>query len=300
MNIFLKLYNMEKKCAPNKKYTDGSCFTLDNLKDIAMQYNQINADMIDIIDDKKTLLRELTKKMKDKYDCNDQLCWVESKVVTDIKDKKTKDDIRHYTFRPKGPKKQYDWLSTTDINGVMAQYMMKHKDFKYLGTLPYDFEELKYTGIDNINLKHLDDTTPKIGMVINLDEHDEPGSHWVALYANLRNNKIYYFDSFGKKPGKKICNFIRRILTYMYNKKHNTDFDLDTFMKKYHKSDDYDVRYNRIQHQYKNTECGVYSMNFIIRLLDNENFDDIVNNITKDDAMNACRKEYFINAGENK
>jgi hypothetical protein len=36
-------------------------------------------------------------------------------------------------------------------------------------------------------------------------------------------------------------------------------------------------------------------MNFIIRLLDNENFDMIVDNITKDDAMNACRQTYFRN-----
>ena len=56
-----------------------------------------------------------------------------------------------------------------------------------------------------------------------------------------------------------------------------------------------DVRFNKIQHQFKNTECGVYSMNFIIRLLNGETFDDIVNNITKDDEMNACRKEYFRN-----
>ena len=28
--------------------------------------------------------------------------------------------------------------------------------------------------------------------------------------------------------------------------------------------DDFDIRYNKIQHQFKNTECGVYSINFII------------------------------------
>ena len=29
------------KCAPNKKFKDGSCFTLDNLQEIAMQYNKM-------------------------------------------------------------------------------------------------------------------------------------------------------------------------------------------------------------------------------------------------------------------
>ncbi len=279
------------KCAPSKKFKDGTCFTLDNLQEIAMQYNKIHDDTIEIVNDKKMLLRELNNKMKNRYNCSEQTCWLDSKVVKSLNNA----DIKHYTFRPKGPKKQYDWLSTNDINGVMSQYMMKHKDFKYIGALPYDFEELEYTGIDNINLKDLENKTPKIGMVINLDEHDQPGSHWVALYTNLTNNKVYYFDSFGKKPGKRVTKFIRRILTYMYNKKHNSNFNVDQFMNMYHKSDEYDVRYNKKQHQFKNTECGVYSMNFIIRLLDNEDFDMIVDNITKDDAMNNCRKTYFRN-----
>ena len=77
---------------------------------------------------------------------------------------------------------------------------------------------------------------------------------------------------------------------------HNsTHFDANQFLSKYQNTDDYDVRFNKIQHQFKNTECGVYSINFIIRLLGGETFDDIVNNITNDDKMNACRKTYFKN-----
>jgi hypothetical protein len=70
---------------------------------------------------------------------------------------------------------------------------------------------------------------------------------------------------------------------------------MSEFMSKFHSSNDYDVRYNKIQHQFKNSECGVYSMNFIIRLLGGETFDDIVNNITDDITMNNCRKIYFRN-----
>ena len=31
--------------------------------------------------------------------------------------------------------------------------------------------------------------------VINLDEHSDIGTHWVALY--VKNNDVTYFDSFG-------------------------------------------------------------------------------------------------------
>ena len=38
-----------------------------------------------------------------------------------------------------------------------------------------------------------------------------------------------------------------------------------------------------------------YSMNFIIRLVRGESFNDITENITKDKEMNKCRETYFRN-----
>jgi hypothetical protein len=282
------------KCAPSKNYSEGSCFTLDNLKSIAKSYNNNHKDKIPLINDKKILLKHLTNKMSSNYGCKDQKCWLKSKEILQL-DSPIKRDIKYNTFRPNGPNKKYEWLSTTDINKVMKQYEMKHNDFLFLGALPYDFDELPYYNTQNLDFNELENTTYKIGAVINLDTHDKSGSHWVALFANLKKKSIYYFDSFGKKPGKKVNLFVRRILTYMYNKKNHSNLNINEFLKKYHSSDDYDVRYNKIQHQFKNSECGVYSMNFLIRLLGGKSFDDIVENITDDDAMNLCRGEYFSN-----
>ena len=284
-----------EKCAPSKKFSSGSCFTIESLKKIAETYNGTYNDKIEtsIINsnDKKTLLKALTIKMAEQFNCNDQLCWMSTKVVRSIKD----DDIKHNTFRPNGPENMKDWLGTSDINNVMRQYESKYPEFKFFGAVPYDFEELPYYEVSQIDFNDLDKSTYKFGLVINLDEHNKPGSHWVALYVNLKDNIIYYFDSFGKKPGKRINTFVRKILTHMYNKKFNENFNVEQFLKKFHSSKDYDVRFNHIQHQFKNTECGVYSMNFIIRLLGGETFDHIINNITNDDDMNNCRKTYFKN-----
>lgn len=37
------------------------------------------------------------------------------------------------------------------------------------------------------------------GFVINLDKHNEPGSHWVSIFVN-KLGQAFYFDSFGMKP----------------------------------------------------------------------------------------------------
>ena len=146
-------------------------------------------------------------------------------------------------------------------------------------------------------------------MVINLDYHYQSGSHWVALYTDLDKNQIYYFDSFAKKPRKKIKNFINKITKYLYKKKYNESLDINNILKqiggnKSNKSNTsysnqiknlskFDIRFNNIQHQFKNSECGVYSINFIIRLAKGESFDSITKDIMKDDEMNNCRKTYF-------
>ena len=57
----------------------------------------------------------------------------------------------------------------------------------------------------------------------------------------------------------------------------------------------FDIKYNTKQHQFRNSECGVYSINFIVRLVNGEPYTSIVENITKDEEMNKFRKEYFRN-----
>ena len=186
----------------------------------------------------------------------------------------------------------------------MKQYEKKYTDFFYLGTLPNDFKYIDYYGIWNFDFnKKLNEGIYKFGSVINLDNHDESGSHWVSLFFNLKEKKIYFFDSFAKKPNKKISEFIKKISLIMdnnaskifknYNMKKKYYLDSE-YMNDLKNSDcDIDYKYNNIRHQFKNSECGVYSMNFIIRLLNGESFDNITKNITKDDEMNSCRNTYF-------
>lgn len=270
---------MDKKCAPGKNFKDGSCFSLDNLIEIAENYNrQFPLKSFPIRrTDKKYLLRNLTSRMKEDYGCDNQVCWINTSFVKNIKN----DDITHFTFRPNGPRGKYDWLSTSDINKVMKQYEGKYKDFKFLGAVPYDFEDLPYLETYNFDLNKLKTNGKnRVGMVINLDTHDKDGSHWVAFYANLKQKQIYFFDSFAKQPGKRIQNFANKFLTEFSGggSQRQSSF-----------------QHNQVRHQFNNSECGVYSMNFIIRLLHGETFEGITGNITKDTEMNACRQSYFRN-----
>ena len=289
--------NIRLDCAPGRVYNNGSCLYKDELQSIIIEYNKQKKNYNNLKDtlslSKNALIENVNDIMKE-YECsdNDQICWVGTKLVKKINN----GEISGSVFKPIAPEGKYEWLSTTNINQVLEQYTNKHPDFEFYGALPYDFDILDELEINNINFKDLaNKNKTKMGIVLNLDNHDENGSHWVAIYSELDKNRIYYFDSFGKKPGKRIRNFSNKLLKFMHSNNTNGNFNTKDFLKKYKSSHMYDIRYNKTQHQFKNSECGVYSMNFLIRLLNGEDFDSIVDNITNDDDMNKCRNIYFQN-----
>ena len=71
--------------------------------------------------------------------------------------------------------------------------------------IKYYENEPRFNGVysrDNLPNKNKDGA-----YVINLDEHSDIGTHWIALYG--RNNDITYFDSFGVEHiPKEIIKFI--------------------------------------------------------------------------------------------
>lgn len=54
-------------------------------------------------------------------------------------------------------------------------------------------------------------------LIVNLDESDSPGSHWIALLFT-KGKKCEYFDSYGRKPNNCILKYIaKHVKSYIYN-----------------------------------------------------------------------------------
>lgn len=266
-------------CAPSKKYEGGSCFTLGALMDIANAYNTYFSGKKQIIvkNDRKYLLKELSKELQTV--CVDQLEWLNQKFVKAMPPSSVKDDIFENTFMPKGPAKQYGWLSTTDIEHVLDLYQNKYNDFKLLAVAPIDFDLLPSLNIADIHFTPLEKAgKTRIGVVFNLDEHYKSGSHWVSLFFDLNKNQIYFSDSVGTPPVPRIVALIDRIKKHMGKKAIPIEY-----------------RYNTVQHQKGGSECGVYSIIFILRLIKGETFDQINNVRVDDKTINQCRPLLFRN-----
>jgi hypothetical protein len=200
-------------------------------------------------------------------------------------------EIKETHYSPDAPEKwlenPIEWLSTLEIDAKLEQYEKKYPEFKYFGATPIDFDLKSSTGscqvnsLCNINLSMLlNQKTPKkyIGVVFNLDKHDEPGSHWIALFVNIPKAEINYWDSYAVKPPTEVVTLMDKIAT------QGSKLDKPIKFKK---------NINTKRHQYKGSECGVYSCNFIIEQLEGKSFDQVVKTVIPDDEMNARRKEFF-------
>lgn len=276
--------NGNERCAPTKSFEGGSCIPLHILIEMAHAYNKDNPNnIIKLSTTHETLCpnkykRYLVKQFKHKLKgtCNNQQCWTKQAFMKHLEEK-MKDELETDTFRPKGPKGQFTWLNTSDIDKVMEQYEEKYKDFKFLGAVPIDFDSLEQHKVSKEKIKELyDNNKTKLGIIFNLDEHDQPGSHWVAMYADLKKGTVYFSDSYGIAPEARIKALMRRIANFI---KANGGSPV--------------VDYSRMQHQKQNSECGVFSVAFLLRLLKGDTFEKLVSKRVPDEEINKCRQYYF-------
>jgi len=92
---------------------------------------------------------------------------------------------------------------------------------------------------------------PKMGdsLIMNLDDSNEAGSHWVAFYFSPRS--ACYFDSFGVPPDDRSLKYLRK-----YNKL---------------------VAYSQLQLQEDcSEECGWYCMSFIRLMAEGNTFRETI------------------------
>ena len=267
-------------CAPcqakankaNKKFT--TCYSKDSLVKISQIWNKNNSNKIAFENkSKKAIWDQIQKNLQSS--CNrDEKCWKKQDFIKKMKNV----EIEMYTFKPKYPtewlKNKYTWLNTYDIYYVMKQYEKTYDDFVFLGPIPSDCPvkiNCELSKLDIMKMKK--NGINKIGIIYNLDVSTGPGTHWTGLYIDNKKNEINYYDSYGSKPTPLISKFIKKIFdTYKTNNINPT------------------VIYNDTRHQYAGSECGMYSMNFILERLHGKSMYDISKMKIPDEKMNYLRK----------
>lgn len=200
------------------------------------------------------------------------------------------DDI----FAPKYPEKwksnPNEWLSSVDISNVMKQYEAKYKCFDFIGPTPIDFdskdtssssEQCVWKDLCSFNLAdQIKSGKTKIGIIFNTDDHTGGGEHWISAFINIKKGEMYFYDSAGDKVPEEIKKFSDRVIEQ--GKKLSPPITF-TFDENY-----------PVSHQKSTTECGVYSLYFIVHMLEDKiTAHYLKTHKIKDAYIEKFRKIYF-------
>jgi len=251
-------------CSPivnGKTEIAGSCFTAPALYQLKEHYNKHHPSTPILSKTPSQLWHDFRTRF---FSCKREDCWLK-----EIDNAELRENLEKFLFAPSQPvewkKKPNEWLSNFDIFEVLHQYELTHSTFKAIGPTPIDFdsrpkdesgkcvwEELCTFQLNN----YLEKGKTKLGMVFNLDKHDERGSHWVSLFVDLEDWFLFYLDSAGNQIPKEIRALVKRIQRQGMSLSPPLKFK---FYENY-----------PLEHQLGNTECGMYSLYFIITMLTGE------------------------------
>ena len=278
----LKKINCSPK--PKNEMNNFTCYTNKDLYKLRDLWNARHPDVKITSNSPKEIHRLLTEKLSSV--CNKESCWLKQKadfgpVSSDMAD----------SFAPESPPEwknnPNEWLSSEDIMKVMRQYEKAYKCFDFIGPSPIDFDTRKLYGecvweeLCNFNLKdQIKNGKTKIGIIFNTDPHNKPGQHWISMFINIKKKTIFFFDSTGDKPLPQIMVLVERIKEQGLNLKRPIKFTFDSN--------------EEIEHQYGNTECGIYSLYFIVHMLEDKMTEHYLKtHILKDNYMEKFRNIYF-------
>ena len=259
-------------CSPsaNEKSIDNkkTCFTPEVLLKMKNEYNKHNQKNTIQTNSVLQIWEEITKRMTSSSKCKgkNELCWLKN-IIPDYNVFEKIKDIIYAPEQPNDWKENPDeWLSNYDIYDVMKQYedVKKYEDFKAFSPTSIDFDA-KRTGTNRCVSEELCKFSldkwmkhgkKRFGIVFNLDKHTGPGSHWVSLFIDTKNSFMFFFDSAGDGVPKEVKLLMDRIENEGLQMKPPIHF-------KRYDNDNHD-------HQKGNTECGMYSLFFMITMLTGE------------------------------
>ena len=218
--------------------------------------------------------------------CNKESCWVRQMT----KGTKMEKELLN-SFAPVSPiewkKNPREWLSSIDIIEVMNQYEKSYKCFEFLGPSPIDYDTHKLYGecvweeLCHFDLaEQIKNGKNKIGVVFNTDPHTKGGEHWISLFINIKKGTIFFFDSAGDKAPKQVMKFIKTVTKQGRNLPEKINFKFDQNYP--------------LEHQYKDSECGVYSIYFIVHMLEDKVTEHYLKtHVIKDTYVQQFRKIYY-------
>ena len=272
-------------CACGRQREDGSCFTINELRQIAAAVRRSRGIRVP-----GRTKAELLEGVLDAVGCGadggdrcvSQLPDLPADLARRLREALVPMAPREWLSNPTA------WLSNFDIEAKVRELVRNKRTYRFLGVFPMDAEHrtrgeacvspavCDYHPVE-ARARH-----PAFAAVFNTDYHGLPGSHWVALMGYVASKDprygLYYYDSTGRRPTGDIDRLITRISDEL------TEAG----------DDEPPYYFNDTRHQSSNTECGMFCISFIDAMVNTERtFKQLCGRMKDDAEMIRRRSVYF-------
>lgn len=205
----------------------------------------------------------------------------------------TADNVLKTKFKPIGPGNSTALLDNFNIDQTLQQWSIASKTefgkkFYHIPFQMIDFMKMntELSKLDIVDL--MKNGYDCFGVILNTDVSSGRGKHWFAIFGDLKHDgsksdpiKVEYFNSSGNPPRPEI-------MIWLEQTQHNLMRDSDISM---------DIVYATTrQVQYSQTECGVWSLVYILSRLMNHPPNWIVSVGANDNDMIQYRAQLFRTA----
>lgn len=269
----------------NKKQT---CFSYEELKDLSLAYNRsVGGDKIAV---QGASADELLAALKERLGrvCDTERCWLNIGLLPGDVEKKL--DLNFAPLKPPAWKSNpTEWLSNHDIEEALTRHTARHDDFSLLGVFPMDFMDNDASGkcVSSLCDFRIIDLVRKgkrrAAIVLNTDKHTQGGQHWVCVFIHASPHDsrygVYFFDSTGRGPTTEVDEFATDVVDQLKEAFGVTPEPL--------------YSYNDTSAQKQNTECGIFCVHFVMKMLGGCGFRKVCSTIGDDVKMIKLRSRLF-------
>jgi len=269
----------------NRKKT---CYSHEELRELCAAYNRTTRGERIKVDGASA--DELLSELKEKLGplCDTERCWASLGILPGDAEKRLENN-----FAPPKPaswnRNPTEWLSNHDIEVAITRHTARHEDFRLLGVFPMDFMDNDASGkcVSNLCGFHIGKLwrqgTKRAAIVLNTDKHTESGQHWVSLFIHAcpgdRRYGVYFFDSTGRPPTPEVDTFSNTVV--------------DQLKGAFGESPEPVYSFNDRTQQKANTECGIFCVHFVMKMLGGCGFRRVCSTIGDDVKMIKLRSELF-------
>ena len=179
------------------------------------------------------------------------------------------------SFKQPGPRLSTAWLSNVDIDGVLGRWV---REFPDCFACPYAMADFDTNGdvFGKTNLAELRAGKYRtFACVHNLDNSRGRGSHWVAVFVDMRADPagpgdwtIEYFNSAGSPPAKPLVHWAERTKRALAELRARLAGSAGGAASAGGAVTVWNV--TSVRHQHSHTECGPYALYYIRRRLEGD------------------------------